>query len=66
MIEEENLTELLSLIHSELSPYERRVFELYINDTPIAEIAVRLGKGEKSVKNAVSRLLRKLRRKLGH
>ena len=66
MIEEENLTELLSLIHSELSPYERRVFELYINDTPVAEIAIRLGKGEKSVKNAVSRLLRKLRRKLGH
>lgn len=66
MIEEENLTELLSLIHSELSPYERRVFELYINDTPVAEIASRLGKGEKSVKNAISRLLRKLRRKLGH
>ncbi len=66
MIEEENLSELLSLIHSELSPYERRVFELYINDTPIIEIANRLGKGEKSVKNAISRLLRKLRRKLGH
>lgn len=66
MIEEENLEELLSLIHSELSPYERRVFELYINDIPVAEIARRLDRGEKSVKNAVSRLLRKLRKKLGH
>jgi RNA polymerase sigma factor (sigma-70 family) len=66
MVEEENLEELLSLIHSELSPYERRVFELYMNDTPYAEIAVRLGKGEKSVRNAVSRLLGKLRKKLGN
>ena len=66
MVEEENLEELLSLIHSELSPYERRVFELYMNDVPLSQIAVRLGKGEKSVKNAVARLLGKLRRKLGN
>ena len=66
MIEEENLNELLSLIHSELSPYERRVFELYINNVTPAEIAKQLGRGEKSVKNAISRLLRKLRKKLGH
>ena len=66
MVEEENLEELLSLIHSELSPYERRVFELYINDIPCAEIAARLGKEEKSVRNAVNRLLGKLRKKLGN
>ncbi len=66
MIEEENLKELLSLIHSELSPYERRVFELYINNVTPAEIAKQLDRGEKSVKNAISRLLSKLRKKLGH
>ncbi|MBQ8174835.1 MAG: RNA polymerase sigma factor [Clostridia bacterium] len=66
MVEEENLEELLSLIHSELSPYERRVFELYINDVPCAEIAARLEKGEKSVRNAINRLLGKLRKKLGN
>ena len=66
MVEEENLEELLSLIHSELSPYERRVFELYMNDISCAEIAMRLGKGEKSVRNAISRLLGKLRKKLGN
>ena len=66
MVEEENLEELLSLIHSELSDYERRVFELYMNDIPCAEIAKQLGKGEKSVRNAVTRLLGKLRKKLGN
>ncbi len=66
MVEEENFAELLSLIHSELSDYERCVFELYINDVTPAEIAKRLGREEKSVKNAVSRLIRKLRKKLGH
>ena len=65
MVEEENLEELLSLIHSELSPYERCVFELYINDVPCAEIAAQLGRGEKSVRNAVSRLIGKLRKRLG-
>ena len=66
MVEEENFEELLSLIHSELSAYERRVFELYMNDVPCAEIAKQLGKGEKSVRNAVTRLLGKLRKKLGN
>ncbi len=64
MEEKEKAEELLSQIRSFLSPYEARVFSLYIADVPPKEIAARLCKDEKSVKNAMDRLLRKLRRVL--
>ncbi len=65
VVEEEKVRELLSLIRSELSAYERQVFDLYIQNISVAEIAARLEKDEKSVKNAIGRLLAKLRRRLG-
>ena len=65
VIEEERVEELLSLIRSELSAYERQVFNLYIQKLSTAEIADQLGRDEKSVKNAISRLLAKLRKRLG-
>ncbi|MBO5050805.1 MAG: sigma-70 family RNA polymerase sigma factor [Clostridia bacterium] len=65
VIEEERVEELLSLIRSELSAYERQVFNLYIQKLSTAEIADQLGRDEKSVKNAISRLLKKLRKRLG-
>ena len=64
--EKERFDELLSVIHAELSAYERKVFSMYIQDVPIAEIAESLGRNEKSVRNAISRLLAKLRAKLGN
>ncbi|MBQ8350841.1 MAG: sigma-70 family RNA polymerase sigma factor [Clostridia bacterium] len=65
VIEEEKVEELLSLIRSELSAYERQVFDLYIQKLSSAEIADRLGRDEKSIKNAIGRLLGKLRKRLG-
>lgn len=65
VIEEERVKELLSLIRSELSAYERQVFDLYIQKLSAAEMACQLGRDEKSVKNAISRLLAKLRKRLG-
>ncbi len=44
-----------------LSPYEQRVFDLYAEGNSISQIARELGKTEKSVSNAVFRLLQKLR-----
>ncbi len=65
MIEEEEVAALRSLIRSELSAYERQVFDLYIQKVSVGEIAKQLGRDEKSIKNAISRLLSKLRRRLG-
>lgn len=65
VIEEEKVEELLSLIRSELSAYERQVFDLYIQKLSSAEMASRLGRDEKSIKNAIGRLLSKLRKRLG-
>lgn len=65
VIEEEKVAELLSLIRSELSVYERQVFNLYIQKLSAAEMARQLGRDEKSVKNAIGRLLKKLRKRLG-
>ena len=64
MIEEEKAEELLSLIQTELSPYERQVFDLYIQKASASEMAVALGRDEKSVQNAIGRMLAKLRKRL--
>lgn len=65
VIEEEKVEALLSLIRAELSAYERQVFDLYIQKLSSAEIAARLGRDEKSIQNAIGRLLKKLRKRLG-
>ncbi len=66
MLEEERMSLLLSQIMRELSSYEKTVFTLYyINGIAVSEIAKQLGKSEKSVKNAISRLVIKLRKRLG-
>lgn len=66
VLEEEAMSVLLSQIMRELSSYEKTVFTLYyINGIAVSEIAKQLGKGEKSVKNAISRLVIKLRKRLG-
>lgn len=66
VVEQEAVSALISQIMGELSPYEKTVFTLhYINGITPSEIAKQLGKGEKSVKNALSRLVIKLRKRLG-
>lgn len=57
----ESLEILTEKIDSLLSPYERKVLSLYLSDASYADIAVQLGKSEKSVDNAIQRIRRKLK-----
>lgn len=65
-LEKEAFSALVSRMMAALSPYEKTVFTLYyINGITVSEVAKQLGKEEKSVKNAISRIVIKLRKKLG-
>lgn len=57
---------LSRLIQDSLSGYEQQVWWAYVAGTPVARIAARLGKDEKSVYNAIYRIRRKLRDRLGN
>ena len=61
----ESLAETYAKITAVLSPYERQVFDLYLDGQSAASIGARLGKAEKSVYNAISRTLAKLRAEFG-
>ena len=61
----ESLEEAYKRIASVLSPYERQVFDLYMEGESAATIGARLQKTEKSVYNAISRTLSKLRVEFG-
>ena len=61
----ESLEEAYKRVASVLSPYERQVFDLYVEGERAASIGIRLGKTEKSVYNAISRTLSKLRVEFG-
>ncbi len=45
-----------------LSPFESKVFELYLADVSYSEIGKRLGKDTKSIDNAIQRIRAKLKR----
>lgn len=59
--DEEMLRHLHQKIRGTLSRYELDVFYLWLENYSTKEIAQKLGKGEKSVANAISRSLGKLR-----
>ena len=61
----ESLEDAYRRIASVLSPYERQVFDLYMEGESAATIGTRLQKTEKSVYNAISRTLSKLRVEFG-
>ncbi len=61
---EERLLALHDKIKEVLSTYELTVFHLWLQDYSAREIATRVGRGEKSVTNAISRSLSKIRRAL--
>ena len=63
-IDRESGSILYDRVFSELSAFERRVFELYLSDSSYLQIASRLGKDEKSIANAVYRIRRKLKEML--
>ncbi len=60
LLSRELLDALSSRIREALSPYERRVLELYLQGDSYRQIANTLGKTEKSVDNALKRVKKKL------
>lgn len=65
LIEEEDLRALKLKIKSSLSPFESRVWWMYVSGMSAAEVAMQLGDIDvRSVTNAIYRIRRKLRRVL--
>lgn len=56
----EQLLSVYSAIDFKLSDYEKSVLNMYIDGFSCAEIAERVGKSEKSVRNAIARIRNKL------
>lgn len=65
-IDRESSSVLYDRVFSELSSYEKSVFELYLTDLSYAEIARKLGKTEKGIANAICRIRRKLKKLLSN
>jgi len=60
-LRDEDITDMYRRIDEELSPMERKVALLYIQGLSYADIAAELGKSEKSINNALTRIKNKLR-----
>ncbi len=60
LLGKEELSRLLSKVDDILSPLERKVFGLHLQGKTTPEIALKLGKGAKSVENTLFRLRKKL------
>ncbi len=61
MIEEEEARTLTQMIKATLSQYEYDVFSLYLRGYSAAQIAQGMGKGVRSIENAIARIRRKLK-----
>lgn len=61
IVEIESERSLLRLINGNLSPYEQRVFRMYVSGMSSAKMAEKLESTEKSVNNAVYRIRKKLK-----
>ena len=59
--EEERFRQLYETVRSKLSPFENRVWWLFVSGMSYADIARRVGRDERSVYNAIYRIRRKLR-----
>lgn len=61
LINAEDDAQFITKIKTELSDFEKSVFELYISDKSTREIAEKLGRSEKSVSNALYRMKVKIK-----
>lgn len=64
LVEKEDYLALYRRIESVLSPYENRVWWMYLSGRTAREIAFQLEKDERSVQNAIYRIRQKLRNAL--
>ena len=65
VLEEEAFRALCALIRKLLSPFENRVWWLYVSGCPAKEIGRVLGKDTHSIENAIYRIRKKLSKELG-
>ena len=65
VLEQESLQSLYSVIRGNLSALEYRVWQLYMSGRTAKEIGALLGKEEKAIANAIYRIRKKLRARLG-
>ena len=65
IVEEERFHRLCRTVRGYLSDFENRVWWQYVTGVSVSEIAASLGCEEKSVHNAIYRIRRKLRARLG-
>jgi RNA polymerase sporulation-specific sigma factor len=65
VFESESTKTVQKLVDENLSSYEKRVWELYVDGKKPAEIAHLLGKDAKSITNALARIRAKLRALIG-
>jgi RNA polymerase sporulation-specific sigma factor len=65
LIDKERMEALQLTIQRALSPFESRVWWMYVSGASTSSIARTLGKDEKSISNAIYRIRRKLRGVLG-
>ena len=59
VIEAQENLDLIDRLKQALSPMEKQVFDLYMQDFDYKEIAVKLGKSEKSIDNTLTRIKQK-------
>ena len=65
LIDRENLADFQEQIHSVLSRMEREVLDYYLNGMNYRQIALEMGKPEKSIDNALQRIKGKFQKILG-
>lgn len=61
IVKRETIEDMNKKINSVLSPFETKVWQMYLTGSSAKSIAVALGKNEKSIENAIFRLRGKLR-----
>lgn len=64
LVEKEDYLALYTRINSLLSPYETRVWWMYLSGRTAREIGTVVGRDERSVQNAIYRIRQKLRREI--
>ena len=66
LVEKDDFLALCRRIEETLSPYENRIWWLYVSGSTAAEIARSIERDERSVQNAIYRIRKKLRLTLPH
>ena len=64
LVEDERFRQLCHIVRGHLSDFENRVWWQYVTGVSVADIAIELGRDERSIHNAVYRIRKKLRERL--